>query len=264
MKHRVAAIQMTSGQDVEANLLAAAKLINAAAAQGAKLIVLPEMFAVMGLDQMAKVKTREPFGKGPIQDFLQQQAQQHRIWLVGGTIPIAAAETTEKVNAACLVYDDHGKLVGRYDKIHMFDVLIGEQEIHSESKTTLCGKKITVLDSPFGKLGLAVCYDLRFPELFRTMHDQQVEIILLPAAFTYTTGVAHWEILVRARAIENQVFLIAAGQTGTHENGRKTFGNSMIVDPWGTPLALAQAGPGVVIADIDLEYMQNLRRNFPR
>lgn len=263
MKNRIAAIQMTSSHDVKTNLSMAEKLITDAANQGAKLVVLPEMFAVMGLDQMDKVKTRETFGQGPIQDFLHQQAKKHDIWLVGGTLPIALEDSTEKVHAACLVYDNHGKVVARYDKIHMFDVLVGDKEVYAESRTTVPGKKIVVIDSPFGRLGLSVCYDLRFPEMYRTMHDDGVQIVVMPAAFTYTTGAAHWDVLVRARAIENQVVMIAAAQTGTHENGRKTYGHSMIVDPWGVVQASLPEGLGVVVTDVDLDSMQKLRRDFP-
>lgn len=263
MKYGYAAIQMTSGHDVKQNLASAKKLIAEAVDQGAKLVVLPEMFAVMGLDQMDKVKTREPFGHGPIQDFLQEQAQKHDIWLVGGTIPISVEQDSQKVSACCLLYDNHGAVVARYDKIHLFDIRISEKEAHHESKTTYAGEKITVAETPFGKLGLAVCYDVRFPEMFRKMHEQNVEVVILPAAFTYTTGAAHWDILVRARAIENQVYVVASAQTGVHENQRKTYGHSMIVNPWGVVLAIKPEGQGVIVADIDIELLQKMRTDFP-
>lgn len=264
MKHRVAAIQMTSGHDVKANLLSAEGYIQQAVDKGAQLIVLPEMFALMGLDQMDKVKTREKFGAGQIQDFLSQQARKHHIWLVGGTIPIEVSEKHHKVHASCLVYDDEGKVVGRYDKIHMFDVkLRTTQETYQESGAIEAGENIVVIQSPFGKLGLAVCYDVRFPELFRIMHDQGVEVVILPAAFIFETGAVHWDILVRARAIENQVYMIAAGQTGFHTSGRKTYGHSMVVDPWGEVKSTLAAEPGVVIADIDIDYLKELRNTFP-
>ena len=264
MQCRVAAIQMTSGSDVKKNLEQAEKLISSAKDQGAKLIVLPEMFAMMGIDQMDKVKMRESYGSGPIQDFLQKQAAKQRIWLVGGTIPIAVEDSDEKVNATCLLLNDQGSVVARYDKIHMFDVSVSAtRESYHESKTTKAGNKIVVAQTPFGKIGLAVCYDLRFPELFRSMHDQDVEIVALPAAFTFTTGSAHWDILTRARAIENQVYVIAAAQTGVHENGRKTFGHSMIVDPWGQVKASLPEGSGIVISNIDFNYLKRIRGEFP-
>jgi len=260
----VAAIQMTSHADVEKNLKTAEKLIAHAADKGATLIVLPEMFAVMGIDQLDKVKIREELGHGRIQDFLSQQAEKRSVWLVGGTIPIAVSHSSDKVYAACLLYDDKGQRVACYDKIHLFDVTLSDtRESFYESKTTAPGNKVVVVPTPFGKLGLAVCYDIRFPEMFRTMHDREVECIILPAAFTDTTGKAHWDILVRARAIENQVYLIAAAQTGVHENGRKTYGHSMIVDPWGRVKANLLEEEGVIISEIDLAYLQKMREEFP-
>lgn len=264
MTYRVAAIQMTSHSEVHKNLEIAEKLIIDAVDKGAQLIVLPEMFAVMGMDQLDKVKIRETIGRGPIQHFLSQQASKYGVWLVGGTIPIAVEEATEKVNATCLLYDDKGERVARYDKIHLFDVTVSAtRESYHESKTTMPGNQIVVVPTPFGKLGLAVCYDIRFPELFRTMHDKEVELIVLPAAFTHTTGSAHWDVLVRARAIENQVYMITAAQTGLHENGRKTYGHSMIVDPWGVVKATLPEKEGIVVGDIDLDYLHHMRGEFP-
>jgi len=261
---RVAAIQMTSHTDVKKNLDEAAKWIAEAANQDAQLIVLPEMFAMMGVDPLEKIKIREELGSGPIQDFLSTQAAKYGIWLVGGTIPLAIEQSQEKVHATCLLYDDKGRVAACYDKIHLFDVSIqATRENYYESKTTEPGNQIVVLSTPFGKLGLAVCYDIRFPELFRTMHDEGVEVIILPAAFTYTTGSAHWDVLIRARAIENQVYVIASAQTGMHENGRKTFGHSMIVDPWGTIKASLPEGQGIVAADLDFAYLQQVRSEFP-
>lgn len=261
---RVAAIQMTSGPDVQKNLNQAKELIAMAAGQGAKLIVLPEMFAVMGVDQMDKVKTRETFGDGPIQNFISEQAAKHRSWIIGGTLPIVVDDSNDKVNATCLLFNDEGKVVARYDKIHLFDVTMSAtRESYHESKTTKAGNQIVVAQTPFGKIGLGVCYDIRFPELFRSMHDQGVEIVALPAAFTFTTGSAHWDILVRSRAVENQVYFIAAAQTGIHENGRKTFGHSMIVDPWGQVKASLPDTQGVVVSDIDLDYLKKIRGEFP-
>lgn len=261
---RVAAIQMTSCSDVKKNLVVAEQFIREAVEKGARLIVLPEMFAIMGIDQMDKVNVREKAGHGSIQDFLAEQAKKYGVWLVGGTIPVVVETTDEKVYAACFLYDDQGRVVSRYDKIHLFDVnLSATRESYHESKTTVPGDKVIVVSTPFGKLGLAVCYDIRFPELFRTMHDQGVDMIVLPSAFTGTTGSAHWEVLVRARAIENQAYMITAAQTGVHENGRKTWGHSMIVDPWGVVMASLSFDEGVVVADIDLDYARKVREEFP-
>lgn len=263
-ENRVACVQMTSTEDISRNLLAAKDLIQEAAEQGAKLIVLPENFALMGLDQADKVKHREEMGRGPIQDFLSRQAADYNVWIVGGTLPIAMPEDKERVFAACLVFDDQGKRIARYDKIHLFDVeLRATQENYFESKTTAPGDQIVVVDTPFGKLGLAVCYDVRFPEMFRLMIKHGVEIITLPSAFTYTTGSAHWEVLVRARAIENLSFVLAACQTGVHSNTRKTYGHSMIVNPWGEIQVCLPENPGVVIAELNPDFQRRIREEFP-
>jgi nitrilase len=255
---------MTSTQDIAENLAMAATLIEEAVAAEARLVILPEMFAIMGMDQAEKAKHHETPGHGPIQDFLHEQAVRHDIWLVGGTLPLATEHHTEKVRAACLVLDNKGNTVARYDKVHLFDVhLRSSQEAYQESKTIEPGDKVVVVPTPFGRLGLAVCYDVRFPELFRRMHAQDVEIIALPTAFTFTTGAAHWDVLVRARAIENLVYVAAACQTGTHPNGRKTYGHSMIVNPWGDTKASLAAGMGVIVADVNLDYVRQVRQDFP-
>jgi len=254
---------MASGPNISANLIEASRLIGRAAEAGAELVVLPENFVLMGMSEFDKVSIREPDGEGPIQDFLAQQAAKHRIWLVGGTIPLEAHDP-RKVCAACLLFNDQGERVARYDKIHLFDVNIEESgENYNESETIEPGRSVVVVDTPFGKLGLAVCYDLRFPELFRRMIDLGVEVIALPSAFTAITGKAHWEILVRARAVENLSYVIAAAQGGYHVNGRETHGNSMIVDPWGVVLDHLPRGSGFVIADIDHARLQSTRHNFP-
>lgn len=260
---RIACIQMASGPNVGANLFEAEKLIYQAAKQGAKLVVLPENFAIMGLKETDKVAVREQDGRGAIQDFLAQTAQRLKIWLVGGTVPLAA-EDPGKVRAACLVYDDKGRRVARYDKIHLFDVqVVGSDERYTESETIESGGELKVIDTPFGRLGLAICYDLRFPELFRAMLDQGLEMIAVPSAFTAITGRAHWEALVRTRAIENLAYVFAAAQGGYHINGRETHGDSMIVDPWGTVLDRLPRGSGVVCAEVDVERVRSTRRNFP-
>ena len=260
---KVAAIQMASGPNIQANLDQAKRLIEDAVKQGAGLIVLPENFALMAMSEPERVKHAEPEGKGAIQKFLSTQAKKHSVWLLGGTIPLQASDSKKSL-AASLLFNDKGEQVAHYDKIHMFDVLIKDSgEKYNESQTTEAGEKIIVVDSPFGKIGLAVCYDLRFPELFRNLADQGMDICVLPSAFTAITGKAHWEPLLRARAIENQCYLIAAAQGGFHINGRETHGNSMIVDPWGTVLNRIQSGNGVVVAEIDLNFLRKTRKNFP-
>ncbi len=259
----VAALQMVSGPDIAANLRDAEDLIHRAAASGARLAVLPENFALMGLRETDKLAAREPAGEGPIQAFLAAQAARHRLWLVGGTIPLVAG-ADDKVRAACLVFDPQGRLAARYDKVHLFDVQVVESgESYRESATIEPGNEPVVVETPFGRLGLAVCYDLRFPELCRLLLDRGMEILALPAAFTATTGRAHWEILLRARAIENLCYVIAAAQGGRHANGRETYGDSMIVDPWGAILGRRPAGPGIVLAELDRDRLHTLRRQFP-
>jgi nitrilase len=254
---------MASGPNVSANLTEAERLIDSAAGAGARLIVLPENFAYVGMQEADKVKIREQQGSGVIQDFLSSQAKKHGIWLVGGTIPLQASDET-RIRAACLVYNDQGELVARYDKVHLFDVQVPDSnETYNESETIEPGNEAVVIDTPFGRLGLAICYDLRFPELFRRMVDEGVELIALPSAFTAITGAAHWETLVRARAIENLSYLIASAQGGYHVNGRETYGNSMIVDPWGRILDRQPTGSGFVIAEIDREKVKKIRNNFP-
>jgi predicted amidohydrolase len=264
MSSRVAAVQMASGPNISANLMEAARLIAVAAKDhGAKLVVLPENFALVGLSEQDKVKIRETEGTGPIQDFLANQAARHGVWLVGGTIPLKANDP-KKVRAACLLWDERGRRMAHYDKMHLFDVHIAQTgENYAESMTIEPGDRPVVVDTPFGKLGLAVCYDLRFPELFRAMLEQGMEVLAVPSAFTAVTGMAHWEILVRARAVENLSYVIAAAQGGYHANGRETYGDSMIVDPWGVVLDRLPRGSGVVSADIEPARLKSIRRNFP-
>jgi Predicted amidohydrolase len=260
---RVAAVQMASGPNISANLAEAERLIAKAAAAGARLVVLPENFALMCMHENDKVKVREAEGKGQIQDFLARTAARYGIWLVGGTVPLVA-EDPNKVRAACLLFDDKGQRVARYDKVHLFDVHLEESnEDYAESRTIEPGNGVTVVDTPFGRLGLAVCYDLRFPELFRRMVQENVEIIALPSAFTAITGKAHWEALIRARAIENLSYVIASAQGGYHANGRETHGDSMIVDPWGVVMDRLPRGSGFVMADVERSRLQAIRRNFP-
>ncbi len=260
---KIAALQMTSGTQVKANLTAAAELIEQACAQGARLLVLPENFALMAHADADKLSAAEPQGSGPIQEFLANQAAKHKIWLVGGTLPLASPEPHKTYNA-CTVYNEKGDQVACYKKIHLFDAQVKPGvEVYEESNTVCPGQDIVVLDSPFGRLGLAICYDLRFPELFRAMATQGAELIAVPTAFTVKTGQAHWEVLMRARAIENFCYLIGACQTGAHENGRKTFGHSLLIDPWGTVLASLPSQTGVIEAEISLDYLKQLRTDFP-
>jgi predicted amidohydrolase len=256
---RVAAIQMASGPKVDGNLREAENLIAIAAEQGARLVALPENFAIMGLSDTDKIAVREASGRGPIQAFLSAAAKRHRIWLVGGSIPMASA-VANKVRNTCLVYDDSGGLVARYDKIHLFGFEMGA-ESYREERTIEAGDEIVTVESPFGRLGISICYDLRFPELYRAMKD--VDIIFVPSAFTETTGKAHWEVLVRARAVENLCYVVAPAQGGYHVSGRETHGDSMIVDPWGVVLDRLPRGSGVVIAAVNRAHLARLRQSLP-
>jgi len=260
----MAAIQMVSEPDMAANLATAADLLAEAAGRGAQLAVLPENFAQMGRRETDKLAVQETPGAGLIQDFLAEQAARHRLWLVGGTIPLRTADDDQRVRAACLLFNDQGQPVARYDKVHLFDVqVVGSQERYAESATIEPGNRYVVVDTPWGRLGLAVCYDLRFPEQFRAMVDHGMEILALPAAFTASTGAAHWETLLRARAIENQCYVIASAQGGRHANGRETFGDSVIIDPWGLILDRRAWGPGMALARMDRPFLENIRRQFP-
>ena len=256
---RIAAIQMASGPNVEGNLNEASRLIAIAAEQGAKLVALPENFAIMGTTERDKLAVCEKPGDGPIQNFLSAIAKRHEIWLVGGSIPLAAS-VPDKVRNTCLVYGDQGRLVARYDKIHLFGFEMGEEN-YREERTIEAGNELVTIETPVGHLGLSICYDLRFPELYRAM--KEVDIISVPSAFTETTGKAHWEVLVRARAIENLAYVLAPAQGGYHVGGRETHGDSMIVDPWGVVLDRLPRGSGVVMAGVNLAHLARLRQSLP-
>lgn len=256
---RVAAVQMASGPHVEANLKEAARLIEMAAEQGARLIALPEYFPIMGMRDDDKVRVREQPGKGPIQAFLSDAAKRHGVWLVGGSVPLVAS-VDSKVRNSTLVFDDEGREVARYDKIHLFGFEMGNER-YSEQVTIEPGDKVVVFETPFARVGLSICYDLRFPELYRAMGN--VDLIMVPSAFTETTGKAHWETLIRARAIENLAYVVAPAQGGYHVNGRETHGDSMIVDPWGVVLDRLHRGSGVVVAGVNLAYLRRLRQSLP-
>lgn len=262
-KKKLAAVQMASGPNITANLLETERLIQQASEAGAGLVVLPESFAFKGRRDHDQLALREEPGNGPLQAFLARVAVKYGVWLVGGTVPLVA-EDPNRLRAACLVVDDRGQVVGRYDKIHLFDVNVpGSNERYEESATIEPGSQTVVVDCPFGRLGIAVCYDLRFPELFRRLLDDGMELLAMPASFTAVTGKAHWEILVRARAIENLVYMVTAAQGGYHMDGRETYGHSMIVDPWGNILAEAPRGSGCIATTIDPELQASVRRSFP-
>ncbi|MFV1997101.1 MAG: carbon-nitrogen hydrolase family protein [Acidiferrobacterales bacterium] len=257
-----AAIQMASGPNLGANLTEASRLIASAASLGAGLVVLPENFALMPMRESDRLEAAETFGDGLLQEFLAARAREYGLWIVGGTIPVVT-DSKEKFSPACLVFDDKGENVARYDKMHLFDVKLENGEEYNESVSQEPGDQTVVIDTPFGKMGLAVCYDLRFPELFRRMLDEGAEIFAIPSAFTEITGKAHWEVLVRARAIENLAYVIAADQGGYHVNGRETHGDSMIVGPWGLIHDRLARGSGIVTAELDLKRMVSIRNSLP-
>lgn len=259
-KHTVAAIQMVSGASLQDNLDTAEREIAKAAAIGASLVLLPEYFCFMGMKDTDKLELAEPPGKGPIQDFLSGQARKHGLWVFGGTLPIESGDAARVCNAL-MVYDPEGVQIARYDKIHLFGFRT-ETEAYDESVTLKPGTaRPVVVDTPLGRVGLSICYDLRFPELYRAM--MPVHLLLVPAAFTHTTGSAHWEILLRARAIENQCYVLAAAQGGEHENGRRTWGHSMLIDPWGRVLAQQAEGAGVVAGELDAAVLKQVRDSLP-
>ena len=256
---RIAAVQMISGPEVVPNLETAARLIAAAAAAGAQLVALPEYFPFIGATDADRLAAREREGDGPMQRFLAAAARRHGIWLVGGSIPLAADDAA-KLRNSCLVFDPRGRQVARYDKIHLFGFSKGE-ESYDEAATIEAGDDVVAFDAPCGRVGVAICYDLRFPELFRALGKP--DLLVIPAAFTDTTGRAHWELLLRARAVENQCYVLASAQGGLHPTGRMTHGNSMIVDPWGEILARMDKGEGIVVADIDPSRIAEVRSSLP-
>ncbi|WP_313953538.1 carbon-nitrogen hydrolase family protein [Accumulibacter sp.] len=256
---RVAAVQMVSTPRVDENLHIAAQRIGEAVAQGAELVALPEYFAIMGMSDGDKVAVREHDGHGPIQEFLAASAREHGIWLIGGSLPLWA-DSPGKVLNSSIAYNPQGERVARYDKIHLFGFRQGA-ESYDESATIQAGSQAVTFTTPFGRVGLSICYDLRFPELYRALGV--TELLVVPAAFTETTGRAHWEILLRARAIENQCYVLAVAQGGRHENGRETHGNSMLIDPWGEILDRKAKGPGIVVGNLEQERLASVRANLP-
>lgn len=256
---RLAAIQTVSGPDVQANLSEAGRLIAEAAAQGADFVALPEYFALLSPDERAKIAVREREGEGPIQEFLAAAAREHGVWIVGGTVPLEA-QSSAHVRNSVLVFDDTGRRVVRYDKIHLFGFDNG-RESFDESRTIEAGAEPVAFEAPFGRVGLSVCYDLRFPELYRSLGP--LDLIVVPSAFTATTGRAHWETLLRARAIENQCYVMAPAQGGRHAGGRVTWGHTMIIDPWGEVLACRESGPGVLSAELEPQRIATVRQQLP-
>ncbi|AXF19700.1 acyltransferase [Burkholderia pyrrocinia] len=256
---RVAALQMVSAPDVARNLAEARRLIAEAAGEGAQLVLLPEYFCFMGHRDTDKLALAEPYQDGPIQRFLADAARRHGIWVIGGTLPLKAPEPDRVLNTT-LVFDPSGNEAARYDKIHLFNFEKGDESF-DEARTIRAGDTVVAFDAPFGRVGLSVCYDLRFPELYRRMGD--CAMIVVPSAFTYTTGRAHWETLLRARAVENQCYVLAAAQGGKHENGRRTWGHSMLIDPWGEIVAVRDVGASVVLGAIDPQRIADVRQSLP-
>ena len=257
----VAAVQMTSTSDREANLKKAEELLNKGVAEGANILSLPENFSFMGENESEKLELAERWSGGPATDFLKSFARLNKVWIVGGSIPVKAEEG--KVFNRSHLIDDRGDIVASYDKIHLFDVDIAGGESHKESRTVSPGDKVVSYNTPYGGVGLSICYDLRFPELYRELATKDARIIFVPAAFTSQTGEAHWEVLLRARAIENQVYIIAPAQVGIHNKNRSTFGNSMIIDPWGRIIARATSEETVISAEIDFDYLDSVRQSIP-
>ncbi len=267
---KIAAVQMASGPQLKANLMAASKLIKAAAQKGAQMVVLPENFALMPMQETENQSIAEDLGEGLIQDSLRECALKHNVWIVAGSLPLKTA--TEKVTASSLMYDNRGELKARYDKIHLFDVSFdcaqdckgeSQRETYHESAIFAPGTHIKVVETPFGNIGMSICYDLRFPVLYRNMVSAGAEILLVPSAFTAITGKDHWEPLLRARAIENQCYVIAPAQGGYHVNGRNTYGHSMVIDFWGRPRAILEKGAGSIMIELDRKAQAATRKNFP-
>lgn len=262
---RVAALQMNSGPEVAANLQAVERLLAQAVNNDIQFVVLPENFSLMPRHDNDRLGAAEAPGNGPVQNFVSAQAAQRKLWIVAGTIPMVSQDN-HRVRSASLVYDDHGRQVARYDKIHLFDVVVSDQESYRESDYIepgpVQGNQISVA-TPVGRLGLTVCYDIRFPELYRALSRDGAWIFTVPSAFTATTGEAHWEVLLRARAIENLAYVIAAAQFGTHANGRRTFGHAMVIDPWGGVMDEIPEREGMAVAEIDTDRLTKLRNGFP-
>lgn len=258
---KIAAIQMVSSTSITENLNQVEYFLSKANQEEVDVVVLPENFAFMGKDEQDKLKRAEEYGNGEIQGKIRSLAKKYRLWIIAGTIPLKGLHG--KARASCLVFDDQGLCAARYDKIHLFDVRISSTEAHQESATIERGDNIVVVDTPVGRIGLSVCYDLRFPELYRQLYLKGAQIFSIPSAFTAITGVAHWEVLLRARAIENLCYVVAPNQGGVHENGRQTYGHTLLVDPWGKVLDEVKGEVGLITAEIDLKRLDQLHLQFP-
>ena len=255
---KIAALQMVSAPDLATNLATASRLIDRAVADGAQLVSLPEYFVQMGLHETDKFQIAEEFGQGPMQEMLASKAQQHAIWVAGGSIPIKTHDPAKVTNTA-LLFNPQGEVVARYDKLHLFSYLDGTRDL-DEGRTMVAGQEIVTANTPLGRIGMSICYDLRFPELYRAMGE--VDLILVPSAFTVPTGTAHWRVLLCARAIENQCYVLAAAQGGLHANGRQTYGHSILIDPWGEVVSVLPEGEGVVMGEIDPERVKSVRHKL--
>lgn len=255
---KIAALQMVSVPDLATNLATADRLIDQATAQGVQLVSLPEYFVQMGGHETDKFQIAEVFGHGPIQAMLASKARQHAVWVAGGSVPIKTHDPAKVTNTA-LLFNPQGEVVARYDKMHLFSYQDGTRHL-DEGRTMVAGQQVVTADTPFGRIGLSICYDLRFPELYRAMGE--VDLILVPSAFTVPTGTAHWRALLCARAIENQCYVLAAAQGGTHANGRQTYGHSMLIDPWGEVVSVLPHGAGVVMGEMDPERLKSVRHNL--
>lgn len=261
---KVSVIQMNSCASIGPNLMAAKRLLSQAASEGAKLAVLPENFAFFAANPQEYLVHQECIGEGRIQNLIKEIARSKKMWVLAGSIPLVCPEKSDRVYTASVLFDDNGEVVEVYNKLHLFDVTVSEKESYRESDSFYPGNAVKVVETPIGKLGLSICYDIRFPELYRKMREAGAELFSLPAAFTATTGMVHWMPLIKARAIENLCYVLAANQSGFHQdNGKMTHGHSMVVGPWGEVLGIQEIGEAVVTVDIDLQKLEKTRQQFP-
>ena len=263
MQKKVAVLQMTSSSNILNNLDTIDRQLSLIKKDNISLVVLPENFAFMGHSEQDKLSIAEDYKNGPIQNAISKMAIKYKLWLVAGSVAIKSHDP-KRCYASSLVFNDDGDIIERYDKIHLFDVTVSDTESHKESNSTVSGNKIKIIDTPVGRIGLSICYDLRFPEMYRQLRDLQADIFIVPAAFTFDTGKVHWHTLLKARAIENICYVLASNQAGEHENGRKTYGHSIIISPWGEIESECDGQEtGVAMSFIDLNQMNNIRKKFP-
>lgn len=259
---RIALVQMASTADLNDNLKQARHYLELAKKDGAEMVVFPENWLTLGMTEQDASAIKEDYNNGPIQKQLAAWATEFEIWIVAGTIPLCC-DASEKYTSTCLVFDTTGAIKARYDKMHLFDVYLNESEYYQESEKIVAGSELAIFDSPIGKIGLGICYDLRFPELFRALSEKGVEVLIIPSAFTIPTGKLHWEILNRVRALENLAYVVAVNQLGKRHNGHGTYGHSIVVDPWGEVIAQLKDEPGLLMAEIELEHLKYIRERFP-